>query len=455
MTPPMFRLSYTFGLLCLFSLGVFAQADDACKSWKMMPQGEQNTIIEKHVLYRDAMKMKDYKTAYPLWQAVYNAAPAADGERPFHYTDGREIYLDMYANETDPAKKAEYAAMVAKLYEQERQCYPGNEAQSLGLQVYDMFYTMQTPYADTYPIAKEAMKVGGNKTDFRVITPIGYLVSYMFSNKLIDQAEARQMIEQARGIVAANEAGPKATDYLTAQEAADQAIAAVERNVFDCEYFKAKLEPVYRANPDDPETYQDVYTQLLQVGCDKEDPLLAEIGAKDREFKERERLENNPMYAGNQLYETGDIDGALAKYEQAVEAQTSAESKAAIYLRMAQVYRSDKNSSSRAREYANKALEVKPGYGKAYMMIGDMYASSSRSCSTDPFEQRLVIIAALNKYAQAKGDPETADAAQDRINKYSGSLPTREMLFERGIKEGESRSTGCWIGETVSVRAAG
>ena len=449
-----FRLRLLCTLLFAAVAVVASAQEDPCKSWKMMPQGEQNEIIEKHVLYRDAVKMKDYDRAFPLWQEVYAAAPAADGERPFHYTDGRAIYLGKYAKATDDAKKAEYAQMISRLYEEERKCYPGNEAQSLGLQVYDMFYTMQRPYTETYPIAVRAMDTGGDKTDFRVITPVGYLVSYMFSNKLIDQPEARRIIEQARGIVNNNAAGPNAADYRAAQEAADLAIAPVERNVFDCAYFKAKLEPVYRADPNNPEVYQDVYRQLLQVACDKSDPLLAEIGAKDRAAKQAEFDANNPMTVAKKMMDAGDMDGAMAKLNEIADGETNPDAKAAIYLNIASLMRRDGKKGD-ARSYANKALAAKPGYGKAYIMLGDLYASSSRSCSTDPFQQRLVIIAALNKYAQAKGDPESAGDAQDRINKYSGSLPTKEMLFERGIKPGETRSTGCWIGETVSVRSAG
>jgi len=450
----MTRLLTLCATLLFVSTAIFAQDDADCKSWAMMPQGEQNDIIEKHVLYRDAVKAKDYASAFPMWQEVYAAAPAADGERPFHYTDGRAIYLDMYASETDAAIKTEHAKMIAKLYEQERKCYPGNEAQSLGLQVYDMFYTMQRPYTETYPIARKAMDVGKDKTDFRVITPVGYLVAYMFSNKLIDQAEARSVIEQARGIVDANREGPAANDYLTANDGANSAIVTVEKNIFDCDYFKAKLEPVYRADPNNEEVYLDVYAQLLSVGCSKEDPLLAEIGAKDRAAKQAEYEANNPMSVARKMIDAGDMQGAMTKLEEVAAGESSPDAKAAIYLNIASMLRKEGKKGA-ARNYARKALDAKPGFGKAYLMIGDLYASSSTSCSQDPFQQRLVIIAALNKYAQAKSDPETASTAQSRINKYSGSLPTTEMLFERSIKAGESRSTGCWIGETVSVRAAG
>ena len=449
----MLRQTLATALVALTGVAASGQ-DDPCKAWTSLPAQDQDAAEMAHVIYRDEVKAGNYEAAFENWQKAYTMAPAADGKRPFHYIDGRSIYLDKYNKATSDEEKEEYAKKVAELYAQERQCYPGSEAESFGRQVYDMFYTMQRPYAETYPVAKQALEVGGDKTDFRVLTPVGYLVSYMFSNKLIEQAEARQVIETAKGSSESNATGDQGQDYTQAFEGAEAALANVEMAIFDCDYFKAKLEPIYRADPDNPEVYQDVYRQLIQATCSKSDPLLAEIGAKDRALKEKEMMENSPMYAGNKLYDEGDVDGAIAKYEQAANAQAKGEAKAALYYRIAQVYRADKKQFGKAREYARKAANARPGWGKPYMFIGDLYAASSASCSTDPFEQRLVIIAALNKYSQAKSDPEVAGEAQKRINKFSGSLPTKEMLFERGIKAGESRSTGCWFGESVSVRSS-
>ena len=434
---------------------VLGAQSDPCLNWSMFPQQDADAAEMAHVLYRDAVKAKDFTRALPLWQEAYKLAPAADGKRPFHYMDGRAIYLDMFAKETDETKKTEYATIISRLYDEQRQCY-GGEGKDNSLyseQVFNMFYTMQRPYTETYPVAKKALEVGGDKSDFRLITPMGYLVSYMFSNKLIEQPEAREQIEKIRNI-AGKQTGAEAAQYKDALAAAEVAIAQVERSVFDCAYFKAKLKPLYDADPNNPAVYQDIYSQLINVGCDKSDPLMAEIGAKDRAQKQAEYDATNPMSVAKKMMASGDKAGAIAKLEEIAAGESNPDAKAAIYLNIASTMRKD-GKKSNARTYANKALSAKPGYGKAYLMLGDLYASSSSSCSKDPFQQRLVIIAALNKYAQAKKDPETASKAQSRISKYSGSLPTKEMLFERGIKAGESRSTGCWIGETVSVRAAG
>ena len=95
---------------------------------------------------------------------------------------------------------------------------------------------------------------------------------------------------------------------------------------------------------------------------------------------------------------------------------------------------------------------MKPGWGRPYMLIGDMYASSARNCG-DSWNQRLAIIAAIDKYNYARSlDSEVADEARERVGKYNGSLPELADGHMRGKNAGDSVKVGCWIGETVKVK---
>jgi hypothetical protein len=85
------------------------------------------------------------------------------------------------------------------------------------------------------------------------------------------------------------------------------------------------------------------------------------------------------------------------------------------------------------------------------MLIGDMYGSSARTCG-DNWNQRLAIIAAIDKYKYARNiDSEVAAEANERISKYKTSLPEIADGHMRGVKEGAKEKVGCWIGETVTV----
>ena len=71
----------------------------------------------------------------------------------------------------------------------------------------------------------------------------------------------------------------------------------------------------------------------------------------------------------------------------------------------------------------------------------------------DDWNQRLAIIAAIDKYQYARSiDSEVAGDANERISKYQSSLPDLSEGHMRGVKEGAKETVGCWIGETVKVR---
>ena len=343
--------------------------------------------------------------------------------------------------------------MVMRLYEEQHKCYPKESAALYTNEVYNMFYVLKRPYEEEYAVLMRALELTGDDADFRLLTPLGYVTSYQYTSKNITDEEARRLIEVARGIAKLHKDKNDAEQYAQAIAAHDAAVKGIEPYVFDCEYFMPEFKSAYEAlAPGDVEAREGLLRRMLGANCERASndiiqKLDGEVSALRREEYER----NNPMSVAKSMYEAGDVDGALAKYEEVAET-ADPQLKGSIYLQMAGIYRVDKNSSSQARNYARKAAAVRPGWGKPYILIGDLYAASSRSCSTDPFQQRVVILAAIDEYARAKSDPESAGDAQDRINKYSGSTPSAEMLFERGIKPGSTASTGCWIGETVTLR---
>ena len=90
------KLFLTFFVLA-GSIGLlFAQ--DACKTWNSLPNQEE--VMGFHSIYRPYVKGKQaaelagmegpsFKIAFDNWKKCYESAPAADGQRPTHYSDGR------------------------------------------------------------------------------------------------------------------------------------------------------------------------------------------------------------------------------------------------------------------------------------------------------------------------------------------------------------------------------
>ena len=76
-----------------------------------------------------------------------------------------------------------------------------------------------------------------------------------------------------------------------------------------------------------------------------------------------------------------------------------------------------------------------------------MYGASARNCGDD-WNQRLAIIAAIDKYNYAKSiDPEVASEASERVRKYNASLPDKSEGHMRSVKKGAKETPlVLWLG---------
>ena len=433
----------------------------------------QTNAQENHVLYRDAVKAKDYDGAFGYWEKAYAMAPAADGKRDVHFTDGVKIFLHKFKNEQDEAKKKEYGEKIVSLYDQGIECLAAGTiklpktpadtriAYLRGRQGYTMFYDLRTPYTQTEKVLAESVEKGGNNTEYIVLLPYATVVTYMYANEKMEAEKAREIYNTLNEIADHNIANnPSSKSYYESAKASmNKEFEKIEAFIFDCEYFVKKIRPTYDASPDDPAVLEESIRILKKRGCEATEPLLVELEGKWAKYaaaenarREAEFKANNPSYVAKDLYDQGDYSGAIAKYKEAIDSETDNEKKASYWFSIASIQFRKLKQYSTARSSALKAADLKSGWGRPYMLIGDMYGSSARSCG-DSWNQRLAILAAISKYQYAKSiDPEVSSDASSRISKYSASLPEKEEGFMRGVKNGQKAKVGCWIGETVTVR---
>jgi len=445
-----------------FNLSTFAQ----CETWINSP--DKDHLEEEHVLYRQYVKQEQYDQAFKHWKNVYEAAPAADGQRSFHYSDGRKIYMYKYKNETDEAKKKEYAAIILKLYDQQIECYPKEATLALGLKAFDMFYSLRSPYSELLKVLEKAVESGGNNASYVIFQPYATVVVNMFAKEQMDKLQARSIYKKLNEIADYNiENNKKYGDrYKQAKAAMNGTFAAIENNIFDCAYFKEKLEPDYRADPDNWDLIKQIYNRLVAQKCPESDPLVSELKKKydvlvseENEKRMAEFNENNPGAHAKSLYDEGKFGEAIEEYKRAIaqerakEDEVDREQLGNYYFAMASIeFRKLKKYNS-ARGYARKAAGYRPDWGKPFMLIADMYAATSSSCGKEAWDKQMAVLAALDKYAYAKSiDPSLSEEASEKIHKYSNFKPDKEDGFMRKVSAGQTVKVGCWIGETVKVR---
>lgn len=458
-------------------LSIASTGTSQCETWAGNDKAEEAKGY--HSVYRESLDRKDYDTAFENWEKVYAIAPAADGKRDYHFVDGAALYLHKFKNEADAAKKEEYKTKALALWDQVQKCYDagtfklssckgkGDECYTKkkgylgGRQAYDMFYVFNTPYSKTLAALDIALENSGEDAEYIIFDPYASIIVYQFQKGKMDAEKARDYYTRLNAIADAGVArgGDLAPYYEQARDAMNGKFKAIEKDIFDCEYFKKKLRPEFDADPDNKEFLKRALVTLKQQGCADSDPFVMELDKKWKKYAaaENARLQaeyeaNNPGAMAKKLASSGDYKGAVAKYDEAISQETDTEKKAYLTLAKASIQYGKLKSYAAARSSCRAAAKLKPNWGKPFILIGDMYGSSARSCG-DSWNQRLAIMAAIDKYQYAKSvDPSAAADADKRLSKYYGALPEQQEGFMRGIKKGQTVKVGCWIGESVKVR---
>ncbi len=457
----------TFALLLVFGTSVSA-VNAQCETWVDSPQKEQ--AENAHVAYRNfvrnktaedlaAMSDQEFNDAFKSWQTAYEIAPAADGQRAFHYQDGRMFYKALRQKATDPAKKQEYTDMIFTLYDQQAQCYPKDEAFLLGRKGSDMFY-LAGYSEEAIEVLEDAIDQAGNETEYVVLAPLGKLLNYYFKEDVIDNVRVRELYDKAVKVADYNiEKENYAEYYQAGKDNLEADILEFADEIFDCAYFKDMLIPKAQENKDSLDILRYIVTKLKAQGCDSTDAdvvmvqnMYDELYAEKAEEYEAERIRLNPAYAASVAYEEERFSDAVDLYEAAIEKTDESEKKAQYAYQIAQIQLGKLGQYSSARSNANRAAELNPGWGKPYILIGDLYGRMSSGCG-DAWDQRLAVLAAIDKYSYAKSiDSEVAGDANRRIANYRSSMPIRADAFQRGLEEGARLKVGCGIGETVTLR---
>ncbi len=121
---------------------------------------------------------------------------------------------------------------------------------------------------------------------------------------------------------------------------------------------------------------------------------------------------------------------------------------------MANVYFQVKQYST-ARSHCYNAIKLRSNDGKPYILIGDMYVATSKSCGDNDLTKSVAYWVAVDKYKKAKSvDSSVADAANSKIRTYSQYFPATETIFFYDLKKGDSYKVECWINETTTVRTS-
>lgn len=159
---------------------------------------------------------------------------------------------------------------------------------------------------------------------------------------------------------------------------------------------------------------------------------------------------DSAYYLGILKDKAGDNKEALKYYEESISLQTDPYKKAKILYKIAVKFKNSGRKSS-ARNYARKTLNFQPSFGRAYLLISNLYASSANDCGETQFNKRAVYwLAAQMAYKASEVDASIKKLALKTARSYEGRAPSKTEIFTEG-NQGATIQFDCWIKSSVKV----
>ena len=442
------------------TMGTFgAYAQKGVDNGTKFGSGEDSVrCITNISLFVPYAKAGHFKDAYEFWKIVYDECPASTKDV---YQYGVRIMGWKIAQEKDAAKKKALIDDLMAVYDK-RVTYFGNDKRYgkdwiVSRKVQDYFAQTgeNADYNLAYGWLKEIVNEKGENCEALGLS----LFAFSSMKKMVaDPNFKEQYIQdylvasngldaQIKAAQAAN--NKKEEDNLTAYKSGVDGQFA-NSGAADCETLQNLYAAKIEENKDNLDYLKETVSLLRRMRCQEIDAYFA---ASSYAYKLEPSAEAAVGMA-KQAVKQKDFETALKYFEEAANLETDEATKADDYYSMA-LLSFEQNGYSKARQYCQKAIEINPNYGAAYLLIGKMYASTAKSVYPgDGVLARAVYYAALDKFEKGKQvDPNVAEEANSLISSYRAHLPSTEEIFMHpDLEKGKAFTIGGWIGERTTVR---
>ena len=442
------------------TMGTFgAYAQKGVDNGTKFGSGEDSVrCITNISLFVPYAKAGNFKDAYDFWKIVYDECPASTKDV---YQYGVKIMGWKIAQEKDAAKKKALIDDLMAVYDK-RVKYFGNDKRYgkdwiVSRKVQDYFAQTgeNADYNLAYGWLKEIVNEKGENCEALGLS----LFAFSSMKKMVaDPNFKEQYIQdylvasngldaQIKAAQAAN--NKKEEDNLTAYKSGVDGQFA-NSGAADCETLQNLYAAKIEENKDNLDYLKETVSLLRRMRCQEIDAYFA---ASSYAYKLEPSAEAAVGMA-KQAVKQKDFETALKYFEEAANLETDEATKADDYYSMA-LLSFEQNGYSKARQYCQKAIEINPNYGAAYLLIGKMYASTAKSVYPgDGVLARAVYYAALDKFEKGKQvDPSVAEEANSLISSYRAHLPSTEEIFMHpALEQGKAFTIGGWIGERTTVR---
>ncbi len=389
-------------------------------------------------------------TSYKYWRYCFLNCPRASQNV---YTRGVRLVNFKIKSTDDSLTKQKYVDTLMMVYEQRMKYFPNNPKYPVGYikgrQAVDLYKYRKENSEEYYPIFKESFEMMKDKSEPTVL--YGYYIATVKYWKQkhcpIDQVYLNYMdIYDVLQHNINTLPEKKAKKY----EAVSNNIEKTMVKLAKCEKLETVFEPKFDENPEDTVLAKNLVRLFELRHCTNSDlyykalkkvheiaPSAASAFSMGKMSMQREKYEEAKKY----LLE------AVELYPDSMKIK-----KGDAYLMLADTYK-QLGQLQKSREAAYNTLKLQPERAFAYILIGELYVKSAKTCKYKGMT--VTYWAAADKFAKAAAmakDEKVKEAAQKQLAAMRKNFPTQQDVFMRNLKAGDTFKVECWINENTTVR---
>ncbi|MCD4731728.1 MAG: tetratricopeptide repeat protein [Bacteroidales bacterium] len=394
-------------------------------------------------------KNDSWKDAVQPWKWVFINCPKSTINIYLH---GENLVEELIKKETDKDKKEKYIDTLMLVYDKRIQ-YFGKEGYVLGKKGVDLYKLRPTAFEEAYEILKKSIMLEKNNSS-------GPSLIYYFraAEKMVKAEKAEKSLlvdiyDQTSTIIESNikeytEKGNKKS--VTNWENIKGNIELSFEPYATCEDLISIYTVKFNETPEDVSLLKKITKILDKKNCTNSDLFF-------QATENLHRLEPTAKSAelmGKMYIKRENYTGAVEYLQQSISLFEDDNDRADAHYLLANVYFQIKQYS-KARSHCYETIKIRSNDGKAYILIGDMYAASAKNCGDNDLTAKVSYWVAVDKYYKAKSvDESVAELANNKINTFSQYFPALETIFFYDLKKGDTYTVECWINETTTVRTS-
>lgn len=437
-----------FGIITVLSLLVFLPNLKAQPSDKY--GGDKEACGRNYTIYYEMYKLKNFEEAIPYWQKTVSICPRFSASL---WKNGEKMYVQKIKNTTDEKIREELIDSLLWIFDQ-RMLHFGEDLRTgtgyiLGKKGVAMAKYRPKEYTQAYNTLKESIKIQQQNAKADVVLTFMKISRILYSDGIISSEDILRDYETSMKVVEANLGkDPQDKNFTLVKEGVDNHFS--KSGAADCEALQAIYAKQFVLQKSDQDWVNRVLMQLKSTGCsDSEfymEMLLAQYAISPSG--------TSAHHIAQRLMQDEKLEQAIYYLELSLEQPLDENEKANVLYEVAYIQYSQYKDYQKARDYARKALEIRPSWGDPSLLIGRIYIDARAEVFDDEFDQKSVLWAAIDQFAKAKRvDPEVKDKAEELIKAYSILLPTKESLFYYSLKNGDPYQVKGWINEKTKVKS--